>query len=132
MAALSDPIADFLTRLRNATNARRDALSLPHSRIKEDVARVLKKEGFIEDFEVESEDGKRKLKVTTRTTGHTPAITGLERVSRPGLRRYVGADEIPRVRGGNGIAILSTSRGVMSSRQARREKVGGELLAFVY
>lgn len=132
MAALSDPIADFLTRLRNATNARRDELSLPHSRIKEDVARVLKKEGFIEDFQVESFDGKRKLKVTTRTTGQTPAITGLERVSRPGLRRYVGADEIPRVRGGNGIAILSTSRGVMSSRQARREKVGGELLAFVY
>lgn len=129
---MTDPIADFLTRLRNASKALKLEVALPHSRMKEDLARVLKMEGFIEDFSVESAGVKRTLKVITKFAGQTPALTGLQRVSRPGLRRYVGATEIPRVRGGNGIAILSTPRGVLSGREARRQNLGGELLAFVY
>jgi small subunit ribosomal protein S8 len=132
MSALTDPIADFLTRLRNASVARKHELTMPYSRIKNDVARVLKKEGYITDFSVESEGALQHLKVTTKFVEQTPAISGLQRVSRPGLRRYVGATEIPRVRGGNGIAILSTPRGVLSGREAKRQNVGGELLAYVY
>ncbi len=132
MSALTDPIADFLTRLRNASKAQKQELTLPFSRLKNDMARVLKQEGYIEDFSVETEGVKQRLKVRTKFVGQTPAITNLKRVSRPGLRRYVGAGEIPRVRGGNGIAILSTPRGVLSGREARRQNVGGELLAFVY
>ena len=132
MSALTDPIADFLTRLRNASSAKKAQLSCPHSKLKEEVARVLKTEGFIADFGVESNGAKRLLTVSTRFVGDVPALSGLQRVSRPGLRRYVGAGEVPRVRGGNGIAILSTPRGVLSGREARRENVGGELLAFVY
>ena len=132
MSALSDPIADFLTRLRNASGAKKAALTCPHSKMKEEVARVLKTEGFIHDFTVQSDGSKRTLTIATRFVGPTPALTGLQRVSRPGLRRYVGAGEVPRVRGGNGIAILSTPRGILSGREARRENVGGELLAFIY
>lgn len=132
MSALTDPIADFLTRLRNASGAKKAELICPHSKIKEEIARVLKVEGFITDFTVQHDGPKQVLKVSTRFVGPTPALTGLHRVSRPGLRRYVGASEVPRVRGGNGIAILSTPRGVLSGREARRENVGGELLAFVY
>ena len=92
---------------------------------------VLKKEGYVSDFEVKSE-GRPQLRVVTKFADKTPAITGLKRVSRPGLRRYVGADDIPRVLGGMGISILSTPRGVLSGREARRHKVGGELLAYVW
>ena len=132
MSALTDPIADFLTRLRNASRAQKAELSCPHSQMKEEIARVLKAEGFINDFSVVSDGPKRTLKVATKFVGPTPALSGLDRVSRPGLRRYIGAGDVPRVRGGNGIAILSTPRGVLSGRQARRENVGGELLALVY
>ena len=132
MSALTDPVADFLTRLRNASRAKKSELNCPHSKLKEEVARVLKTEGFIADFSVQTDGAKKTLKVATRFVGPTPALTGLDRVSRPGLRRYVGAGEVPRVRGGNGIAILSTPRGVLSGREARRENVGGELLAFIY
>ena len=132
MSALTDPIADFLTRLRNASKAQKHEITLPFSRMKNDMARVLKQEGYIEDFAVEAEGPKQRLKVRTKFVGEIPAITNLKRISRPGLRRYVGAGEIPRVRGGNGIAILSTPRGVLSGREARRQNVGGELLAFVY
>ncbi len=132
MSALSDPIADFLTRLRNASGAKKSELTCPHSKMKEEVARVLKTEGFIHDFSVQADGPKRTLKIATRFVGPVPALTGLQRVSRPGLRRYVGAGDVPRVRGGNGIAILSTPRGILSGREARRENVGGELLAFVY
>ena len=132
MSALTDPVADFLTRLRNASRAKKSELTCPHSKLKEELARVLRTEGFIADFSVQSDGPKLTLKVSTRFVGSIPALTGLDRVSRPGLRRYVGADEVPRVRGGNGIAILSTPRGVLSGREARRENVGGELLAFIY
>lgn len=132
MSALSDPIADFLTRLRNASKAQKPEVNLPYSRIKGDVARVLKLEGYISDYSVDTAGSFPVLKVTSKFVEQTPAITGLQRVSRPGLRRYVGAGEIPRVRGGTGIAILSTPRGVLSGREAKSQNVGGELLAYVY
>ena len=132
MSALTDPIADFLTRLRNASVAKKTQVVLPYSRIKNDMARVLKQEGYITDFAEEGEGASHKINVTTKFVQQVPAITGLQRVSRPGLRRYVGAGEIPRVRGGQGIAILSTPRGVLSNREAKRQNVGGELLAYVY
>ena len=132
MSALTDPIADFLTRLRNASRAQKTQLSLPYSRIKNDIARVLKQEGYITDFSEDGDGATHKIHVKTKFVQQTPAITGLQRVSRPGLRRYVAADEIPRVRGGQGIAILSTPRGVLSNREAKRQNVGGELLAYVY
>ncbi len=132
MSALTDPISDFLTRLRNATRAQKHELSLPFSNIKNDMARVLKQEGYITDFSVEGDGATKSIKVTTKFVEQTSAINGLKRVSRPGLRRYVGAGEIPRVRGGQGIAILSTPRGVLSGREAKRQNVGGELLAYVY
>ena len=127
----NDPIADLLTRLRNASRAGKSELLVPYSRIKADLAAILKKEGYISDFEVQSE-GRPQLRIVNKFADKTPAITGLKRVSRPGLRRYVGAGEIPRVLGGMGISILSTPRGVLSGREARRQKVGGELLAYVW
>jgi small subunit ribosomal protein S8 len=132
MSALTDPIADYLTRLRNASRAQKPELNVPYSRIKSDLSRVLKKEGYIKDFSVEGEGAEKHLKVTTKFVEQSPAITNLHRVSRPGLRRYVASGEIPRVRGGQGIAILSTPKGVLSGREAKRQNVGGELLAFVY
>lgn len=132
MSALTDPIADFLTRLRNASKARKNQILMPYSRIKNDVAQVLKQEGYISECVIENDGPKQFLRVTTKFVDQTPALTGLKRVSRPGLRRYVGADDIPRVRGGQGIAILSTPRGVLSNREAKRQHVGGELLAYVY
>jgi len=127
----NDPIADLLTRLRNSTRVRKAELLVPYSRMKADISAILKKEGYITDFEVKSE-GKPQLRIVNKFAGKTPAITGLKRVSRPGLRRYVGAEDIPRVLGGMGISIISTPRGVLSGREARRQKVGGELLAFVW
>jgi small subunit ribosomal protein S8 len=127
----NDPIADLLTRLRNASRARKAELLVPYSRLKADLAAILKKEGYITDFEVKSE-GHPQIRIVNKFSDKTPAITGLKRVSRPGLRRYVGATEIPRVLGGMGISILSTPRGVLTGREARRQNVGGELLAFVW
>jgi small subunit ribosomal protein S8 len=127
----TDPIADLLTRIRNATRSGKAELLIPYSRLKADMAAILKKEGYITDFEVKSE-GRPQLRIVNKFAGKTPAITGLKRISRPGLRRYVGSTEIPRVLGGMGISILSTPRGVLSGRDARRQKVGGELLAYVW
>lgn len=127
----TDPIADFLTRLRNASRSGTAELLVPYSRMKADLAAILKKEGYISDFEVKT-DGRPKLRIVNKFAGKTPAITGLKRVSRPGLRRYVGAGDIPRVLGGMGVSILSTPRGVLSGREARRQHVGGELLAYVW
>jgi len=132
MSQVSDPIADFLTRVRNSTRAGLASFSLPHSRIKEDIAKILKSEGFISDFSVSAEGAKKVLHVLNKFVGRRAVVTDLKRVSRPGLRKYVGCDEIPRVLGGIGIGILSTSSGVMSSREAKRRNVGGELIAFVW
>jgi small subunit ribosomal protein S8 len=132
MSALTDPIADFLTRLRNASKSGQPEVVAPYSKIKAEIARILKQEGYISEFEVESGGKQPRLKVVTKFVNRTPAITGLKRVSKPGLRKYVGAQEVPRVLGGLGITILSTPKGVLSGREAKKENVGGELLAYVW
>jgi small subunit ribosomal protein S8 len=131
----SDPIADMLTRIRNANSARQSDVLIPLSRLKLELARVLKEEGYIQDYEVERAPAGsgQMLKVTLKThPDRRRVITGVKRISRPGLRVYARKTEIPRVLGGLGVAILSTSRGVMSGRQALREGVGGEVLAYVW
>ena len=132
MSNVSDPIADFLTRVRNAARAGKHEVEAPFSKIKGEIARILKEEGFVQSYEVDKEGAHPTLKLVLKYVGGRSVITALKRVSRPGLRRYVGSDEIPRVLSGIGISILSTSSGVMSSREARRKNVGGELLAFVW
>lgn len=129
---MNDPIADMLTRLRNATSSRKAELSMPYSKLKSEVAKILKKEGYITDYELDTTGKHPELKIRTKFVNKTSAIAGLKRVSRPGLRRYVGAGEIPRVLGGMGIAVLSTPRGVLSGHEARKQNVGGELLAYIW
>ncbi len=128
---MSDPISDMLTRIRNAGAAQLPAIELPHSRIKESVAKVLQQQGYVTDVSVEG-DTKKKLKMRLKFNGKKSVIEGLKRVSKPGLRRYVGATEIPRVRGGLGIAIVSTSEGLLTDQQARKKNLGGELLCYIW
>jgi small subunit ribosomal protein S8 len=128
---MTDPISDMLTRIRNAHRALLPTVELPHSRLKESVATILKREGYIAECTVETKAA-RKLKLKLKYEGRKGVIIGLRRVSTPGLRRYVAATEIPRVRGGLGTAILSTSQGVMTGTQARKNNVGGELLCYVW
>jgi small subunit ribosomal protein S8 len=132
MSTVTDPIADFLTRVRNGARAQQPELLIPYSKIKAEIARVLKEEGYISDYSVDTRGAHPRIKLINKLVDRSSAIAGLRRVSRPGLRRYVGADEIPRVLGGMGLAILSTSRGVVSGREARKQKLGGELLAYVW
>jgi len=132
MSTVTDPIADFLTRVRNGVRAQRPEVLVPYSKIKAEIARVLKEEGYISDYSVDTSGAHPRIKLINKLVDRSSAIAGLRRVSRPGLRRYVGADEIPRVLGGMGVAILSTSRGVVSGREARKQKLGGELLAYVW
>jgi small subunit ribosomal protein S8 len=134
MAGLvNDPIADMLTRIRNGINARHMKVMMPLSKLKVRIADVLKSEGFIEDYEVAGQAVPGTLTIQLRyDRNRDPVITGLKRVSRPGLRRYVNADQVPTIRSGLGIAILSTSRGVMTDREARRQRVGGELVCTVW
>ncbi len=123
----------MLTRLRNASRARKSEFLVPYSKLKSEIARILEKEGYIAGFAVETpEKGHPQLKIKNKFVNKTSAIAGLKRISKPGLRRYVGADEVPRVLGGMGIAVLSTSRGVLSGHEARKQNVGGELLAYVW
>jgi small subunit ribosomal protein S8 len=126
-----DPISDLLTRIRNASRALLPTLELPYSRMKESIAHILKKEGYIAEVSVEGKD-KKTLKLKLKFEGKKGVIEGLRRVSTPGLRRYVAATEIPRVRGGLGISIVSTSQGLMTGNQARKNNVGGELLCYVW
>jgi len=128
---MSDPISDMLTRIRNAGAAHLPVVALPHSRIKESVARVLAAEGYLADVAVEGEV-KKTIKLRLKFNGKKSVIEGLKRVSKPGLRRYVGATEIPRVRGGLGVAILSTPEGVFTDAQARKKNLGGELLCYIW
>lgn len=132
MSALTDPIADLLTRVRNSTRVHKKEFFVPYSKIKSDIIAILKKEGYIEDYSLDRTESHPRLKITARYVGKVSAISDLRRISRPGLRRYVSSQEIPRVLGGMGISILSTSRGVMTGDEARRQKVGGELLATVW
>ena len=130
---VSDPIADMLTRVRNANMAEKKIVSLPHSKIKSEVARLLKQEGFISDFSVEDNNGKSILNLFLKyTLEREPVIQGLRRVSKPSCRRYANAEEVPRVLGGIGIAILSTSSGLMTDSEAREKNIGGEILCYIW
>ena len=126
-----DPIADMLTRIRNAGRALLPTVEIPHSRLKESVAAVLKKEGYIADMTVEKNPFKT-IKLRLKYQGKKNVIEGLRRVSKPGLRHYVGATEIPRVLGGMGVAVISTSQGVMTGVQARKQNLGGEVICHVW
>lgn len=131
--SMTDPIADMLTRIRNACGSKHRRVDVPVSKMKTEVARILKENDFIQDYQtIETEDGRRVLRMRLKYAGGQPVIRELQRVSTPGLRKYVGVGEIPRVRNGLGIAILSTSKGLMSDREARQARTGGELLAFVW
>jgi small subunit ribosomal protein S8 len=130
---MTDPIADMLTRIRNACGSKHRRVDMPSSKMKVEIARILKEHSFIQDYRVlDGETGHRVLRVILRYAGGEPAIRQLQRISAPGLRKYVGAKDIPRVRNGLGMAILSTSQGIMSDAQARRAHTGGELLAVVW
>src|SRR5512133_884262 len=128
---MNDPISDMLTRIRNANRALLPAIELPHSKMKENIAGILKREGYIAEVSVEGQLP-RKLKLKLKYQGKKSVIEGLQRVSSPGLRRYVGATDIPRVRGGLGVAVVSTSEGLMTGTQARKKNLGGELLCYVW
>jgi small subunit ribosomal protein S8 len=128
---MTDPISDLLTRVRNANQALLPEVELPHSRLKESVGHVLKREGYLADCQVEGKTIK-KLKLKLKFQNRKGIIVGLKRVSRPGLRRYVGATEIPRVLGGLGTVVISTPKGVMTGAEARKQNLGGELICYVW
>jgi small subunit ribosomal protein S8 len=128
---MSDPIADMLTRIRNGGRALLPVVEVPHSKMKESIARILKKEGYIADVTVEGQVAK-KIKLKLKYEGKRTVIEGLRRISSPGMRVYKGSTEVPRVLGGLGISILSTSQGLMTGTDARKNKVGGELLCYVW
>ena len=132
--SMTDPISDMLTRVRNASSAMHDDVSIPASKIKENIARILAEEGYVDGFETVTDDGSHPtIRIRLRYSPERErAIAGIRRISKPGRRVYRGADELPRVLGGMGVAIISTSQGVMTDKQARRAKVGGEVLAYVW
>ena len=131
--AISDQIADMLTRIRNANIARQPHVPVPASKLKLELARILKAQGYIQKYDLADDKHQGQIRIHLRyAPDRTRVITGLRRVSRPGMRIYVGVGDIPRVMGGLGIAILSTSRGVLTNREARRRKVGGEVLCYVW
>jgi small subunit ribosomal protein S8 len=130
---VTDPIADMLTRLRNASLARHSEVVLPASRSKREIARILVEEGFVADVREDQQESRAVLRITLKyVDGKAPVLTGLKRISKPGLRVYAGKTEIPRVLGGLGLVIVSTSRGIMSGQQARKAQLGGEILAYVW
>ncbi|WP_444876809.1 30S ribosomal protein S8 [Bacteroides heparinolyticus] len=131
---MSDPIADMLTRIRNANTAKHDVVEIPSSRIKVDIANILVSEGYIEKYELIEKDGFNTIKVTLKYTNNKSEriISGIKRISKPGLRVYANKEELPRVLGGLGTAIISTNQGVITDRDARKLGVGGEVLAFVW
>jgi small subunit ribosomal protein S8 len=126
-----DPIADMLTRIRNASRALLPTVAIPHSKMKESIAKILKTEGYVAEVAVEGTT-KKSIKLRLKYEGKKAVIEGLKRISSPGLRNYVGADEIPRVRGGLGVAVVSTSEGLMTGQEARKKNIGGELLCYVW
>lgn len=128
---MHDPISDLLTRIRNAGRAKHNDVSIPHSRLKEAVARLLKSEGYVTDVNVEGEV-KKSIRVSLRYQNRLSVITGLRQISTPGLRRYVGAGDVPRVLGGMGVAVLSTPKGVLTGIEARKQNVGGEVICYVW
>lgn len=128
---MTDPISDMLTRIRNASQALLPQVVVPHSKLKEGLALILKKEGYVADVAVEGKIPK-KITITLKYNGRKPIIEGLQRVSKPGLRRYAGATEVPRVLGGLGTTILTTSEGIMTATQARKKNLGGEMICKVW
>ena len=129
---ITDPIADMLTRIRNANSARHDTVDVPASNMKKSIAQILLDEGYIKSYQLVDDGTQGVIHITLKYNGKDKVITGLRRVSKPGLRVYVGADELPRVLRGLGIAIVSTSKGVMTDKAARAAHIGGEVLAFVW
>ena len=129
---ITDPIADMLTRIRNANSARHDTVDVPASNMKKSIAQILLDEGYIKSYQIVDDGTQGVIHITLKYNGKDKVITGLRRVSKPGLRVYVGADELPRVLRGLGIAIVSTSKGVMTDKAARAAHGGGEVLAFVW
>jgi small subunit ribosomal protein S8 len=129
---MTDSISDMLTRIRNASRALLPEVSMPHSKLKENIARVLKREGYVVDVTVEGSKSAKSIKIKLKYAGRKSIIEGLRRISSPGLRRYTGSQEVPRVRAGMGTSILSTSEGVMTGTQAKKKNVGGELLCEVW
>lgn len=127
-----DPISDMLTRIRNAGRALLPVVTMPHSRIKESIAHLLKQEGYVGEVTVDGKAAKKQITIRLKYEGKKNVIEGLKRISSPGLRRYVGATEIPRVLGGLGVAVVSTSEGVMTGRQAKQKNIGGELLCYIW
>ncbi|NLJ73437.1 MAG: 30S ribosomal protein S8 [Firmicutes bacterium] len=130
---MTDPIADMLTRIRNANSVKHESVDIPRSKLKEEVARILKDEGFIREYKVIDDDKQGILRVYLKYDSQNgQVIQGIKRISKPGLRVYANKEEVPRVLGGLGIAILSTSQGVMTDKAARREGVGGEVICYVW
>ena len=131
---MSDPIADMLTRIRNANTAKHDTVEIPASKMKTAIAEILLKEGFIEAYDIKEEGSFSTIVITLKygANKNEKIITGLKRISKPGLRVYAGAEELPKVLGGLGIAIISTNKGLLTDKEARKQNVGGEVLAFVW
>ena len=132
MAVVTDTIADMLTRIRNANQMRYEEVTVPASNIKKEIARILKEEGFIKDYKIVSDDAQGTIVLTLKYNKKDRVITGLKRISEPGLRVYAKKDEIPKVLNGLGIAIISTSKGIMTDKEARKENIGGEVLAYIW
>lgn len=129
---VTDPIADMLTRIRNANQQRHEEVAVPCSKLKTQLAEILKNEGFIKEYKVEGEGAIKNIVMTLKYKGNDRVITGLKRVSKPGLRQYAKVNEIPRVLNGLGIVVLSTSYGLMTDKEARAKQVGGEVLAYIW
>ena len=132
MAVVTDTIADMLTRIRNANQMRYEEVKVPASKIKTEIARILKEEGFIKDYKIVKDDAQGTIVLTLKYNKKERVITGLKRISKPGLRVYAKNDEVPKVLHGLGIAIISTSKGIMTDKQARKENIGGEVLAYIW
>ena len=133
MAVVSDTIADMLTRIRNANQMRYEEVKIPASNIKKEIARILKEEGFINDYKIVDNDAQGSIQITLKYTDKKErVINGLKRISKPGLRVYVQKNEVPKVLNGLGIAIISTSKGIMTDKEARKENIGGEVIAYIW
>ena len=130
--SMSDPIADFLIRIRNAVHARKKYVDMPASNQKVGMAELMKQSNFIKDFNVMEESPQKTLRVHLQYVNGTPSITGITKISKPGLRRYVGKDDIPRVLNGLGMAIISTSQGLLTDKQARQQEIGGEVVCHIW
>ncbi|CAM9146142.1 30S ribosomal protein S8 [Mycoplasma todarodis] len=132
MGIITDPIADMLVRIKNANQRKHKDVAMPHSKVKENIAVILKSEGFISGFSVAGEGKDKKITIALKYKGAQRAITGVKRISKPGLRVYAGAEDLPKVLSGFGTAIISTSNGIITDREARKANVGGEVLAYVW